>query len=229
MKVHRFYYTDSELSHELWIHNSLLLKQWSKVLRFNIGEELILFDGDKKERLYQLEALSSKEAQLKMVTEIRPKLPKIHVYLMWSLLKKDNNDLVLQKATEIGVTNFLPILTERTIRTNFNIERAKKIVIEAAEQSGRFDIPNVREPINVKTALTEFESKVDLFVAEQGEPQKLEIKVDKKYGVFVGPEGGWSSAELELFENSKIQHLNLGDFTLRAETAAITAAHRLLQ
>ena len=231
MKLHRFYWHDEntkngpiELRRSIWVDDPRLMNQWIKVLRFQVGNELVLFDGESADKLYKISEIEPGNAiHLDLVTEMDRKLPKRHIYLFWSLLKKDKNDWVLQKCTELGVTNFVPILSERTEKTGFDEERARKIVIEAAEQCGRSDIPQVREPINLQTALDEFKDKIKLFVAEQGEEGELALEPEEAVGVLIGPEGGWTDAEKEIFKISGLAHLNLHDFTLRAETACLAA------
>lgn len=231
MRTHRFYTADTlKLKKDFWVHDDALLWQWNKVLRFREGQTVILFDGTQTERLYEVVKIAKTEAHLVMITEIERQLPSKHVYLFWSLLKKDNNDLILQKATELGVSNLVPLLTERSIRDNFNHERAHKIVTEASEQCGRSAIPVVREPMRLQTALKEYEGKVELFICEKGHDNNRPIlEANKKYGVFIGPEGGWSDAEKTLFSQRHLQHLHINDFVLRAETAAIVAVSQLLQ
>ena len=138
MRLHRFYagglhtkWGKVELEKTFWVHDERLLNQWLRVLRYRQGDQLVLFD-ENVERLYEItkiEALNSVELQL--VTEMARELPKKHVYLMWALLKKDKNDWVIQKATELGVRNFVPILADRSEKSGFDVERAQKIVIEA--------------------------------------------------------------------------------------------------
>lgn len=226
MRVHRFYTgEDIKLKKDFWLHDQALLWQWNKVLRFRPEQEVILFDGLQTDRLYLIAEISKTEAHLKMVTELGRVLPKHHVYLFWSLLKKDNNDHILQKCTELGVSNFVPIISERSIRKDFNIDRARKIVVEASEQCGRSNIPHVREPVHLERVLEEYKEKVPLFVAQQGGSsprQKIE-----KAGVLIGPEGGWSKNELALFEKYKLPHISISNFVLRAETAAISASSLL--
>lgn len=231
MRLHRFYVGPKlELTHYLWINDERLVNQWRKVLRFQNGQELILFDGRQHERLYVITKVEPKAFHVELVTDLVRKTPKREIYLCWSLLKKDNNDHVLQKCTELGVSHFVPLLAERSVKTGFDVERARKIVIEAVEQSGRGDIPNVREPLLLQTAIHEFAGKVPLYVCEQGEDNaKQKLPAYDQVGVFVGPEGGWSDAEKQLFILSEVPKLYLGDFTLRAETAAITAATKLVQ
>jgi len=228
MKLHRFYVGDSlELDRKVWVNDQDLLHQWTRVLRFRPDQEIILFNNLKEERLYKIDRIEPKAVHLSLITEMDAKTPKSEIYLCFSLLKKDKNDWVLQKATELGVRHFVPLISDRTEKTGFDVERATKIVIEAAEQCGRSDIPNVREPIALETAIEELNDKADIYVAEQGskvETRDMIIEEDKdSIGVFIGPEGGWSDAEKQLFQDNKLEHLPLSEFTLRAETAAILA------
>lgn len=247
MKLHRFHIRNTELRHDFWLHDVKLLHQWNCVLRFKPGQQVVLFDGVEHDRLYKIDELKKDEAHLLHVTDFERKEPKRNVYLLWSLLKKDKNDWVLQKATELGVSHFLPLLADRSEKTGFNVERAEKIVTEAAEQCGRSDIPSVRQPMRPQTALDTFLDKIKLYVAEQDAPPSKEQRAESNdsaseyssltvhdpllknpVGILIGPEGGWSDAEKELFKEKDIEHLNLHDFTLRAETAAVVASATIL-
>jgi 16S rRNA (uracil1498-N3)-methyltransferase len=224
MRLHRFYVgKEFDLTHDFWLHNQRLINQWKRVLRYQVGQQVVLFDGIETERLYKIVELKDDEAHLELVTDYERKLPNKNVYLFWTLLKKDKNDWVLQKATELGVSHFIPLLSDRSEKTGFDVERAEKIVIEAAEQCGRSDIPTVREPMLLTTALEHMSGKVPLMVCEQG-GERPEILSGKEYGVLVGPEGGWTDKELEMFKQYNLPHLGLGELTLRAETAAVAAA-----
>ncbi|MDQ3064676.1 MAG: 16S rRNA (uracil(1498)-N(3))-methyltransferase [bacterium] len=217
-----------ELTHSFWIHDENLRNQWLKVLRYKLGDQVVLFDGIASERLYKFVRIEPDAVQMELVTEFERNLPKRHVYMFFSLLKKDKNDWVLQKCTELGVRNFVPIIAERSEKTGFNIDRAEKIVIEAAEQCGRSDIPDVREPLPLATLLEEYKGKIQLLVCDQTLENDKQMS-DDPVGIFVGPEGGWTEAELELFSSNSIGHLHLGNLTLRAETAAVAASTKLLQ
>jgi 16S rRNA (uracil1498-N3)-methyltransferase len=201
--------------------------QWTRVLRFQEGRELVLFNNEQEERLYKILKIGNDAVHLELVTEMKPKLPNKDLYLCFSLLKKDKNDWVLQKATELGVRHFVPLLSERTEKTGFDTERALKIVTEAAEQCGRSDIPRVREPITIQKIIDELSDKVDLYVAEQdniNETRKMKNETSKdSIGIFIGPEGGWTDSEKVMFKEKGIKNISLSEFTLRAETAAITA------
>lgn len=245
MKIHRFYIDPKagvELKHDFWLHDEKLIHQWRNVLRFAAGQQIVLFDGRELERLYSIDELNEREAHLQLITDYARKTPAKEIYLFWSLLKKDKNDWVLQKCTELGVSHFVPLLADRSEKTGFNSERAKKIVIEAAEQCGRSDIPAIREPMTVETAINDYKNQIQLFAAEQSQEigDMSQAKTESHNsnlithdsgasGVMIGPEGGWSDQEKQLFKETEIKHLNLHDFTLRAETAAITAVTKLLQ
>jgi 16S rRNA (uracil1498-N3)-methyltransferase len=229
MKQHRFFVKDTELGESIWVDDKNLLRQWLSVLRYQTGSQLVLFDGEREDRLYELTRIGNGAVQLKLVTELERRIPKRDLYLFFSLLKKDKNDWVLQKCTELGVRHFVPILSSRTEKTGFNLERAAKIVIEAAEQCGRSDVPRVREPIHLETALKEFGGKIDLYFAEQSDHAAINHQpstINPSLGVFIGPEGGWTEEEKELLA-ANCEKLNLSQFTLRAETACMVASSRL--
>lgn len=227
MKLHRFYVQDTDLTQNFWLKDSALFHQWTKVLRFEVGREVALFNDQHQERLYRIVKFGENAVQLELITEMEPKVPKNELYLCFSILKKDKNDWVLQKCTELGVSHFMPIISERTEKTGFDEMRAEKIVIEASEQCGRTDIPRVREPINLEKVLEELSQKAELFVAEQGSPHyssSINSHSSRPLGVLVGPEGGWTDQEKKLFADKGLKHLALSEFTLRAETACVTAS-----
>ncbi len=225
MRLHRFYIAPHtvQLKHSFWLHDLALIRQWRSVLRYQSGQEVVLFDGVETERLYKIVELKETEAHLMLVTDFERQLPSKEVYLFFSLLKKDKNDWILQKATELGVSHFIPLLADRSEKTGFDEQRAQKIVIEAVEQCGRSDIPTLREPMLVRTAVEHMGEKTPLIICQMGGARPETLNQDS-FGLLIGPEGGWSEAELALFAEHQLPALGLGNFTLRAETAAVTAA-----
>lgn len=224
MKLHRFFVSPetTELTHDLWIHDKSLIKQWQKVLRFRQGSELVLFDGESTERLYVITELGKNEAHLEAKTDFVRKLPDKDVYLIWAVLKKDKNEWLVQKCTELGVNHFVPVISERCAKTGINTDRLTKIATEASEQCGRSNIPKVREPMTLEKAVEEFSSRMPLYACEEtgsvGKPKY------SKFGLLVGPEGGWTDAEIKLFTEAGVKAIKIAEFTLRAETAAVAAA-----
>jgi len=155
----------------------------------------------------------------------------LETWLFASIIKNNNFDLVLQKATELGVDHVVPVISDHTIKKDINIERSKRIVIEASEQSGRTSVPEIHEPEKLLGAIESFKklAKTTLVVCVQGGAAWSEIKDNlvsegvEKVGLLIGPEGGWSKRELEQFETWGLIKLSLGKNVLRAETAAIAA------
>ena len=234
MKIHRFFVSDLKLENNIILREKSLLHQWQKVLRFKPGQQVVLFDGNTQDKLYSIDNFSDSEAHLRHMADNELMLPNRKIYLIFSLLKKDKNDWVLQKCTEIGVSHFVPLIADRSEKTGFKLERAQKIVIEASEQCGRSDIPSVRQPVSITTVISDLTGKIYLNVAEQYAEHSSQFTADSiqfknPVGIFIGPEGGWSEREKQLFKDRGIKQLALSNFTLRAETAAVTAAGKLLQ
>lgn len=229
MTIHRYYIGEIKLQDQITIDDVSLVKQWTSVLRYAPNREVRLFNSDKLEALFMIEVILKRSIRLKKVADITPSLPIKESYLCFAMLKKDKNEWVLQKGTELGVSHFLPLITDRTEKTGWNEERAKKIVIEAAEQSGRADVPKVYDPHSIESALSSLPSTVVKLVAEQSPLHTSHLIPQASFAVFIGPEGGWSNAEKEMFKEHNIQRVALSNFTLRAETAAITSVALLMQ
>jgi 16S rRNA (uracil1498-N3)-methyltransferase len=229
MKLHRFYINEMHnkfgpiaLGAELWVHDEKILNQWLRVLRYKVDDSLVLFN-DNEERLYKISEIEYPHSvKLQMITELERNIPKRRVVVLWTILKKDKNDWVLQKCTELGVREFVPVLSARGEKTGFNLDRAQKIVIEASEQCGRSDIPIIREPVLLHEVIKEYKD-LPLYVCEQGGISPSDIEAGE-LAVLIGPEGGWSDEEKAQFEENNIQHLGISNFTLRAETAAVVSA-----
>lgn len=230
MKIHRFLVErDFQLSHEVWLRDESILWQWNKVLRLSPNQNIILFNGQGEDRLYRILKLNSEEAHLLLVNQLVPIKPKVDLYVFWSLLKRSNNELILQKCTELGVSHFVPLISERTIKKDFNIERAQKIIREASEQCGRSLLPTLRSPIKIDKALAEYTGEVEIVVCSpDSSPQLPSVNTGKKLGIMIGPEGGWSESEINVFRTNNLPSVGLGKLVLRAETAAIVAASKML-
>lgn len=229
MKLHRFYIPQKVVEGHLQpVVFPELVHQMNKVLRLHIGEKVIFFNGDGNEYVSSIVSYEGKETVVLKVEETVPNTVSFNkeLYLFFSLIKKDNTDWILEKGTEVGVSHFIPIVSSRSEKKDINIERAQKIVTEATEQCGR-NIPPTIHPV---TRLEDVFEKFDMpfIVLEKGAPElgKESMKYEQ-IGLLVGPEGGWTKEELELFKNKKVIFCSLGPTVLRAETAAIIGSAKI--
>ncbi len=231
MRLHRFYISEPlEVGKIVRTENPELIHQWIKVFRFSIADRIIIFKGDGREFEGFFELLSKKEATIVVDKENKVKNSiKTELHIFQSIIKKDNFELVVEKCTEIGASAFHPIISERSEKKDLNLERLKKISIESSEQSGKVVVPEIFEPTSLETAIKDFDR--EMFVLDFGAENFS--KVFEKFSapsisIFIGPEGGWTDAERELFKKYNVKFVSLGSQILRAETAAIAASSLIL-
>ena len=207
-------------------HNTDQAHYLKNVLRKAEGDYCRLFNGQDREWLYKLEALKKKSAISGPERQLREQ-GKGHAPLMlfFAPLKKAQTDMVIQKATELGVDEICPIITEHSNTGTVRLDRWRATAIEAAEQSERLTIPGISELTNLKTALRNFPSSGTLNVAMarfEGGSTKCKSDTDHPCGLIIGPEGGFSKDEREDFlKNPRYHVFSMGQEILRAETAAI--------
>lgn len=201
------------------------------VLRLRIGEHVAVFDGAGNEFVCSIERIERKAVSLLILEKINPPSPEsnLNLTLAVALLKGEKFDLVVQKATELGVKGILPLETTRAdvkIKDEKDVakklERWRRIALEAAKQSGRAVVPLIEKPIDfedfVKTTSGE-----RIFFAERG-GEELNQMSNRNFGeltIAVGAEGGWDEREIELARAEDFKIVTLGGRILRAETAAI--------
>lgn len=198
------------------------------VLRCEAGIEVYLFNGKDGEYSGVLSALSKKEAIIQVCRQLKQQPEKQNVHLYFAPLKRDCSELVVQKATELGVTKIIPVVTEYTTNKHINLDRFKSIILESCEQCRRLDVPELEPMIELKTLLSKYDETMPTLVHldETGQGQKAEVvfKNKKEIAFLTGPEGGFSDTERELIKNTKnTVGLDLGPRILRAETASIAA------
>ena len=229
MRLHRFI-GDFDLTNEtITVTDTELLNQLRNVLRLRIGDQLTLGDGRGTEALATIIDGDKKILRLAISEQSQPaREPHKKATLFCAVLKRENFELVLQKATEIGITRIVPLLTERTVKTGFNKERLEKILREAAEQSGRTFLPELAEPQTLEQALIQVDPKTSIFFDLSGRVQKPEV-YRSTTSCFIGPEGGFSEKEVALAQEAGLTIASLGTLTLRGETAAIIATYLLIQ
>jgi 16S rRNA (uracil1498-N3)-methyltransferase len=208
-----------------------------EVLRLKPGDEVYVFDGAGKEFLSRIEESRRDTARLEIIREVEPARPesKLQLTLALALLKGEKFDLVVQKATELGVTSIVPVMTKHAdIRLRDESDAAKRvtrwqrIAMEAAKQSGRAVVPTVADVITFASLIqTQSSGSKRLLFSERDGDSLIQAKQDFAAGAsqitaLIGSEGGWSDEEIAAARVAGWAIVTMGGRTLRAETAAIT-------
>jgi len=190
-----------------------------------------LFDGSGTDFICMITSLRNLGATVSVVQKMENiQKPKRSLWLCVGIVKKDNFELVVQKATELGVTHIIPLLCERTEKKNINMDRLHKIAIESSEQSGRADLPVIHDIRTLSELFKEMILPREKFVLNFDGKYIGDISptVPSELAVFIGPEGGWSDREMKEFVLQNIQAVSLGTQVLRAETASVAVSSLLL-
>jgi 16S rRNA (uracil1498-N3)-methyltransferase len=228
MRQHRFY-LKSFLPSRTVVQDRDIVHQMCRVLKLRAGEEVVFWNGDGNEYLFELEKVATKDIQGRVVSsEQNGREPSVDVTLYCAILKRENFEIVCQKATEAGVFAIVPLVTERTVKTAVNEERLKKIIQEASEQSGRARIPALCDAMSFGSALridSENDERYFFHIAAAPTNNPSSRKMGNVIRIFIGPEGGWSDDEAEQARAAGCITMSLGPLILRAETAAIVASY----
>ncbi|HRY62584.1 MAG TPA: RsmE family RNA methyltransferase [Candidatus Paceibacterota bacterium] len=226
MRLHRFYIKTDLSGDKITIVDKETINQIKNVFRLRKGDQFMIFNDKKEEVVATIKNISSDELSAEVSKKIKnDSEPQNKVNLYLSILKKENFELVVQKATEVGVSKIIPVISARTVKMNLNIERLQKIAKEAAEQCGRQNIPEISEPIKIREAFEEAaKNGVTLFFDRYGEDIST-WKPGFQVNIFIGAEGGWDEWEVELAKEKGFHIASLGKLTLRGETAAIIATY----
>ena len=229
--MHRFYIKSEIPSEGMFIlQDEAVAHQISRVLKIKTGEMIAFFNSAGFDFLGKLERVSSRFVSVKIIERRENKTdPKIGFNLHQALIKKDKFEWVLEKGTEIGVKFFHPLITERAVKTGFKMERAKKIVKEATEQSGQDRIPEVFEATLFKDVIGAIVSDAPKILFDpNGKVVDFHMHTFTNVYMFIGPEGGFTEREVLLAEKSGIEIVSFGSRLLRSETAGIIAASLFL-
>tara|TARA_Y100000992_G_scaffold254420_1_gene187307 strand:+ start:270 stop:971 length:702 start_codon:yes stop_codon:yes gene_type:complete len=194
----------------------------SKVMRIKVGENFILFNqsGEYKAKV---ENLVKGFVEFSIVKKLRSADASKEIWLAFTPIKLNYLNLMIQKATELGVTKFMPIITERTIVRKINEKRIRKIIIEASEQSNRLNLPVLDKLKNLDEFIKENAQTTVIFGDLNSNNKKINIKGSDPICILIGPEGDFSVKEREnISKLKKIIPLNINQNILRSETAAIS-------
>jgi 16S rRNA (uracil1498-N3)-methyltransferase len=235
MRLHRFFIEELvDNKTEIKINSAELTNQIRRVFRLKTGDSVVVFDGSGFDYECRIGASSGDEVKsvknlvtLDVVTTMKSRyMPTRDIYLCAAVVKKDTFEWIVEKATELGVTHIIPVMAERSEKKALNMGRLEKIAVEASEQSGRGNVPTILPIAGLKEVIERFSQLKCMKIAfhtdaESFNPQ--DVPRDIPVAVFIGPEGGWSMDEIDLFHKNQINVVCLGQQVLRAETAVIAA------
>jgi 16S rRNA (uracil1498-N3)-methyltransferase len=239
MRTDRFFIPELDITHEYVTLSSAQAHHIRNVLKLQAGDKIIVLDNTGFEYDVALEKLAKDKAVGKILQK-RPATgePRIQITLYQSLLSREKFEHVLQKCTEVGVVCFVPVITQRTIVRDTSItlqklSRWRRIIQEAAEQSHRGRIPQLRNATHLETIATELEKyDIALIFSPQGQPlQEVLSKSDpapSNIGLLIGPEGGFTEAEIRAAYGLGTKAVTFGPRILRTETAAIVTSALIL-
>lgn len=220
-------YVESPLGQALDIHlDSDQIHYIKNVMRMGEGDILRFFNGRDGEWVYKIVELAKKRGACQAINQLREQtISHAPIILYFCPLKKTQTDFIIQKATELGVDEICPITTQNTNSQKVRTDRWKTIAIEAAEQSERLTVPGIANLTDIKTAIKNFPAQGSIFVGLErlmGEQKLPDIKDQLPIGLVIGPEGGFTDKEIEVFNNDARCHpISFLDSVLRAETAAV--------
>ena len=193
-----------------------------KVMRINIGNNFSLFNqnGEWEARITKI---TKGIVEFLIIKKIRSKDNDKEIWLAFAPIKINYLNFIIQKATELGVSKFTPILTERTIVRKINEKRINKIIIEATEQSNRLKVPKLEEMIKLDNFLKLNQKTNIIFGDLNTNNTKLHVKNTEPLCILIGPEGDFTEKEREkILKLKNIIPLKINENILRAETAAIS-------
>ncbi len=203
------------------------------VLRLELGASVSLFNGRDGELACSIASLSKRGAEVALVRQTRPQIKEPDLWLVFAPVKKARIDFIAEKATELGVSLLQPVFTRHTAMTRVNVERLRANAMEAAEQTERLSLPELREPITLDTLLSSWPAERRLLLCDEaggGKPIAQALgALDSTakaapWALLTGPEGGFERAELDgLRKLPFVTSVGLGPRILRADTAALAA------
>ena len=224
----RLYFPDkiqSDLSSHLPKEQTHYVKD---VMRLKIGDKLSIFNTQGEWNAV-IESYEKKGAKIKIMKKVRDKGNEKNIWLAFSPIKQNPLNFVVQKGTELGVQRFIPILSERTVVREINIERIKKIIVEASEQSNRISVPEINKPELLKNFLSKFPKNGSLIFCDINSNQNnlkniLAKNIDGPICIIIGPEGDFSENERKMIIDLNQTHsITLAKNILKTETAALSA------
>ena len=230
--MHRFYHSNPLDLNQIIILNEFSSHHALRVMRVKVGDFLILFNGDGFEYRGRVSDINKKTINVEILSkEKNNNESPININLFQSISSNEKMDMVIQKATELGVSSIQPIFTSRST-IKLNLDRAKKrlihwrqVSISACEQSGRSKIPTIKSPIEFDQIAEDIKTTNSLNLLlhpyNLGESSNLPNEYSGDINIFIGPEGGFSQDEALLLKKQNCINIQLGTRILRTETAPL--------
>lgn len=199
------------------------------VMRVREGDAVALFNGEDGEWLASVASIQKKSLTLTLEKKIRGQKNSPDLWLAFAPIK-NKTELVVEKAAELGVSTLLPVFTRHAVVRSVSHEKLMAHAVEAAEQCGRLDVPAIREHKDLAALLAHWpKDRALLYGDESGGGESLQILLQslpkqKKYGVLIGPEGGFAAEEHQMLSAANfVKSFSMGPRILRADTAAVAA------
>ena len=225
--------TRSFVNQEFFLNKKIILEKSSshhliKVLRKKEGDELVLFDGKGNSCIGTISKIHRSEVQLDVIDIFEKSLRSgIEINLGQSLIKNDPFNLTIQKATELGVTSFHPLITDRSeLKIKMTRNRSLRwnlIARGACEQCGENWLPIIEDPIKLDRWAANEESKIKIVLYPNADNKISDFKYKDSVSLAIGPEGDFSDYEVDSLTEKGFIPVSIGKRILRAETAAISA------
>ena len=194
----------------------------SKVMRIKEGESFSLFN-DGGEWQARIKEIKKGIVNFAIVKKLKHEENNNEIWLAFSPIKLNYMNFMIQKATELGVTKFIPILSERTMVRDLNSERLNKVIIEASEQSNRIKLPKLEKLVKFKDFIKLYKDTDIVFGDLNSSNDQIKINKDSPVCILIGPEGDFSENERkEILDLKNVKSLKINKNILRAETAAIS-------
>jgi 16S rRNA (uracil1498-N3)-methyltransferase len=201
------------------------------VMRKKIDDSILVFNSFNGEFLAKISEISKNTIIVDIIKKIRDVKIENDIWLLFAPVKKSPTEYIVQKATELGVSKIIPIITERTITKNLNLNRMQDIAIESSEQCDRITIPEICAVKKLKDLILNWDNDRIIFFCDETIRNNDVVKIDfqnlstKSFGaILVGPEGGFSANETNYLREKKfIRPIDLGPRILRSDTAVIAA------
>jgi 16S rRNA (uracil1498-N3)-methyltransferase len=199
------------------------------VMRLATGDGVLVFNGRDGEWRAVVESIGKRVVRLCVQSQTRPQDRGPDLDLLIALVKRARLETIVEKAAELGARRVRPVITERTNADHTRVDRLQAIAVEASEQTGRLDVPEVLDPVKLDRLLADWDrGRRLLFCDEAGDarpiPQAVADGADAPWAILIGPEGGFSPRERDILRSLAFTTpAALGPRILRADTAAITA------